>query len=176
MSVLQTTFQDAKDSFYLALRDRLAAVNPDRTTVVRGAQRPAVLVAENEQERGGGSGLQGASGDVRDAFVLHWGSVAADTSEAMPLEHATCEIRFATAGSAELAGMDRGRALAAMRGELGSMLLPAQAMKTSYAGEAPVAALTPVFWSDVTEEKRIETAGRVQCAVTVVVFAWKEGL
>ena len=40
--------QFAKDSFYIALRDRLAVVNPARTVAINGTVRPAVLVAENE--------------------------------------------------------------------------------------------------------------------------------
>ena len=40
--------QNAKDTFYELLRGRLAALNPDRTVVVRGVVRPGVLVEENE--------------------------------------------------------------------------------------------------------------------------------
>ncbi len=40
--------QDARDTFYVALRGRLAAINPDRTIVVRGQVRPGILVEENE--------------------------------------------------------------------------------------------------------------------------------
>ena len=112
-----TTFQDAKDSFYLGLRNQLAVLNPDRTAMVRGASRPAVLVAENELEPGDGK-------PPLDAFVLHWTAAVVDTGEAMPLEHACCEIRVTTAGSPEVAGMDRGRTLAAMRAELHAMLAP----------------------------------------------------
>ena len=162
-----TTFQDAKDSFYLALRNRLALLNPDRTATVRGAVRPAVVVAENELVPGDGNG-------PRNTFALHWSAVTADTSEAMPLEHARCEIRVVTAGSPEVAGMDRGRELAAMRAELQAMLTPAQAPKVSYAGPAVATAATPVFWSEIVSEEVKETAGelRLQCAVEV--FSWRE--
>jgi hypothetical protein len=40
--------QNAKDTFYEVLRGRLAALNPDRTIVLRGVTRPGVLVDENE--------------------------------------------------------------------------------------------------------------------------------
>lgn len=162
-----TTFQDAKDSFYLQLRNGLAAVSPDRTTTIRGAVRPAVVVAENEMEPGDGN-------LPRDTFVLHWFPAVVDNTEALPLEHARCVVRVITAGSPELAGMDRGRVLAAMRAELDAMLAPGQAVKTSYAAAAAVAAATPVFWSTVTDEQVSETAGvlTLQCAVEV--FAWRE--
>ena len=55
--------QNAKDTFYMTLRDRLAAVNPARTMVVRGVTRPGSLVEENE--------LVSADQPV-DAFCLRW--------------------------------------------------------------------------------------------------------
>ena len=162
-----TTFQDAKDSFYLALRNQLSALNPDRTTMVRGAVRPAVVVAENE--------LQPGDGDLPlDAFVLHWSAAVVDTAEAMPLERARCEIRVTTAGSPEVAGMDRGRTLAAMRAELDALLKPGQAVKTGYAGPSAVTAVTPVFWSGVATEQVKETAGELSMTCAVDVFAWRE--
>lgn len=162
-----TTFQDAKDSFYLSLRNELAAVNPDRTIAVRGATRPAVLVAENELPAG-------SAEPVLDAFVLHWGAVATDSSEAMPLEHARCTIQVQTAGSPELAGMDRGRVLAAMRAELAAMLAPGSAGKASYFGATPVAATTPVFWSALVTEELKEGVDTVTATYAVDVFAWRE--
>ena len=43
---------DAKDTFYITLRDRLALVNPDRRMLTRGALRPSVLVEEAEPVTG----------------------------------------------------------------------------------------------------------------------------
>ena len=40
--------QNAKDTFYVTLQGRLAALNPARTIVVRGVVRPGTLVDENE--------------------------------------------------------------------------------------------------------------------------------
>ena len=40
--------QNAKDSFYMALRTRLVAINPSRTILLRGAVRPGILVEEAE--------------------------------------------------------------------------------------------------------------------------------
>jgi len=36
--------QNAKDTFYMALRARLAAIDPERTVLLRGAARPGILV------------------------------------------------------------------------------------------------------------------------------------
>ena len=40
--------QNIKDSFFIAIRDRLAALNPQRTVTIQGGSRPAILVIENE--------------------------------------------------------------------------------------------------------------------------------
>jgi len=40
--------QNAKDTFYVMLQSRLAALNPARTIVVRSQVRPGILVDENE--------------------------------------------------------------------------------------------------------------------------------
>jgi hypothetical protein len=37
------SMQNAKDSFYMALRTRLATINPERTILLRGALRPGIL-------------------------------------------------------------------------------------------------------------------------------------
>jgi hypothetical protein len=40
--------QNAKDSFYVALRTRLVAINPERTFLLRSAVRPGIYVEEAE--------------------------------------------------------------------------------------------------------------------------------
>jgi hypothetical protein len=55
--------QNAKDSFYMALRTRLTAINPERTILLRGAVRPGILVEEAEAP---------FSQFPNDVFVLRW--------------------------------------------------------------------------------------------------------
>lgn len=160
-------FQNAKDTFYITLRDRLSALNADRTIVVRGATRPAVMVQENEM-------AAASRTDLANAFVLQWTEFAVDASEAMPLERGRCEIAFSTAGSAEVAGMDRGRVLSAMGEELWAILQPSATGKQSFAETPAVALATQVFWSDATFGPETAEADRVGRVVTVDVFAWKE--
>ncbi len=163
------TFQDAKDTFYLALRDRLAIRNADRTVVVRDAARTGVVVAENEIAE------QGA--ELTGAFVLRWTDFSEDTSGPMPLMRGRCEIRYTTAGIPEIAGMDRGRTLAAMDEELLAMLQPAQVPLQSYAAAgAPVTGGTQVFWSDASLGGAKAEADCMVRTATVDVFAWKEQL
>jgi len=40
--------QNTKDSFFIAVRDRLAILNPSRVVLIQGVSRPAILVTENE--------------------------------------------------------------------------------------------------------------------------------
>ena len=92
--------QNARDTFYVTLRDRLAAVNPARTMVLRGVTRPGVLVEENE--------LVSAYQPV-DTFCLHWTGLCVDAKGALPLVTMVCEIRYAADGDSGNGGMDRGR-------------------------------------------------------------------
>ena len=61
--------QNAKDSFYIALRTRLAAINPERTILLRGAVRPGILVEEAEAP---------FSQIPNDVFVLRWLGLGVD--------------------------------------------------------------------------------------------------
>ena len=58
--------QFTKDSFYMALQQRLAALNPQRTITLSGATRPAVVVAENE--------LVIPIVPLPEAFYIEWGA------------------------------------------------------------------------------------------------------
>ncbi len=133
--------QRAKDTFYVVLRDGIAAANAQRTVAVRGVLRPAVIVEENE--------LQGAVAEA-EVFRLRWTDVAIDRSGTVPLSRLRGEIRYSTTGTAELSGMDRGRVLAAMDWELRSALggTVQSAPKLDYSKATPVPDGTRIFWSD----------------------------
>jgi hypothetical protein len=159
--------QNAKDTFYVMLQGRLAALNPSRTMVVRGVVRPATLIEEWE--------LPSASIQP-DAFRLHWTGMRVDRMGALPLIALECAVRYATDGSAECGGMDRGRMLAAMDAELASALgAESRAVpKTNYAGANVTAMGTNVFWSDPVFGALTEKDGRLERTVTVEVFAYQE--
>src|ERR1700753_2539878 len=97
--------QNAKDTFYEVLRDRVAAANAALTVVVRGVVRPAVVVDENEIA---------SAADLRECFRLRWGGLSVSVEGAASLVSMQCEIRYATAGSESAGGLDRGRALASL--------------------------------------------------------------
>ena len=132
------TIQQVKDSFYIALRDRLAAINPDRSAVVLGLDCTGVLVDENLPV-----------GTTRlDAFHLQFGeATVAHAHAGMRLMQLTCTIRYATAGEGD-AGGDRGRALAAMDNELLAMLAPSRAALLDCTQTPPAALGGSVFWDE----------------------------
>ncbi len=164
--------QAARDTFYVALRSRLAAVNSERTMVIRGQVRPGVLVEENE--------LPTAFQPV-DAFTLHWTAMAVDTAGPMPLVAMECQISYATDGNAGNGGMDRGRLLGAMDGELTAALLTdtQSALKKNFSGvagtgAAPVPMSTNIFWS-APHFAPVKTSGeRIERVATVQIFSYQE--
>lgn len=158
--------QNAKDTFFITVRDRLAALNPDRVVTLRGAVRPAVLVLENE--------LVEAAGDPPDTFVLMWTTCTTDPTEALPLDAVTCTIRYATAGTAINAGMDRGRVLAAMDAELRSVLEPYSTPKQNFRTTPATTMCTNVFWSLPELGAETFSNNRTMRTATVQVFAWRE--
>ena len=164
--------QDARDTFYVALRGRLAAINPSRTIVLRGQVRPGLLVEENE--------LPTAS-PVVDAFSLRWTATRVDSFGPLPLVAMQCEITYATDGTAANGGLDRGRLLAAMDGELTAALsaTPHSTIKMNFSGvagtgAAAVAMNTNIFWSQATFAAATIAGERVERTATVQVFSYQE--
>jgi hypothetical protein len=163
--------QNAKDTFYTTLQSRLAALNPSRQIVVRGVLRPSTLVDENE--------LPTAWVPV-DAFRLQWTKLEVTSASPLPWVALECVIQYATDGSADNGGMDRGRLLAAMDAELASALTaaPRSVPKMNYAaataGVAPMMMATNVFWADPVFGAASATDERLERTATVQVFAYQE--
>ncbi len=162
---------NAKDTFYLMLRDRLAALNPVRTFGLRGVTRPGILVEENELA---------TDRVIPDIFRLRWTGVSLNTDTPLPLATLTCAIHYETAGSSGSGGMDRGRLLAQMDSELSSALTatPHSVLKRSYAqsgsNTAPIAMGTNIFWGAATFSSATTTSERVARVATVELFAYQE--
>ena len=163
--------QNAKDTFYEVLRGRLAALNPERTVVVRSVTRPGVVVDENELQ---------VSALLPDCFHLQWATETADAQGALPLVTMGCQISYLTAGTAIHGGMDRGRGLAQMDGELLAAVsqAPQNVVKSDYSalasGGLPAAMRTRVWWGDaVFGATRVERE-RVSRTVTVALMSYQE--
>jgi hypothetical protein len=157
--------QNAKDTFYITLRDRLATVNPERTMTLRGVVRPGILVEEAEAP---------AAQLPLDVFVLRWTKLAADTQLPSTLASMTCEIHYATAGTQGNMGLDRGRALEAMDDELLRMLCPASATKMNYTQTTAAQMGTSIFWSQAVFAAEAATRERVGRVATLEVLAFQE--
>jgi hypothetical protein len=157
--------QNAKDTFYITLRNRLATVNPGRTMTLRGVVRPGILVEEAESP----SALL-----PLDVFVLRWRELAADTQLPSVLARMTCEIHYATAGTQENSGLDRGRALEEMDDELLRVLCPASTVKMNYTLSPAAEMSTNIFWSRTAFDSAATTRERIGRVATVEVFAFQE--
>ncbi|HEY6413611.1 MAG TPA: hypothetical protein VIX42_07985 [Edaphobacter sp.] len=159
--------QNAKDTFYVTLRDRLAAVNPARIMLVRGVSRPGLLVEENE--------LASAMEPV-DVFRLRWTGLNVDSKGALPMVTMSCEIRYATDGSAGNGGMDRGRLLSAMDSELATVVNaePQNVGKMNYSASPAVGMGTNMFWGDVAFSATTVNGERLERVATVEVFCYQE--
>src|SRR5579871_4141631 len=157
--------QNAKDSFYMALRSRLAALNPERTILLRGALRPGILVEEAEAP---------FSQLPADVFVLRWLGLGSDVNLDTSMIAAECEITYQTCGCQSFGGLDRGRAMSAMDEELLSMLRPFSTPKLSYTATPPAPLLTQVFWDEPGFGPVVTQRDRLGRSVKVMVYSYQE--
>jgi hypothetical protein len=157
--------ENAKNSFYIALRNRLAEVNPARTIFLRGVSRPGVVVEENELT---------TTKPQNDIYRLRWTTLSVNDQMPAALAQIGCEIRYSTAGTSNNGGMDRGQCLAAMDGELKQMLQPCCTQKMRYTQSGATAQATNVFWTAPVFEAVSEAQGVLTRAVAVDVFSLQE--
>ena len=157
--------QNAKDTFYIILRSRLATLNPARTLTLRSVSRPGIFVQDAEPPM---------AQLPLDAFALAWTSLAADLQMPAILARMTCEIQYSTAGTQTNAGLDRGRALEEMDYEVLKLLYPYSAQKVNYTQNPAVAMDTMVFWSEPDFGPVITLRDRLCRTAKVTVFAFQE--
>ena len=156
--------QNAKDTFYLTLRNQLSIVNPERAVMLRGVERPGIYVEEAE-------GVMAMM--PPDVFMLRWTALKIDVNSPLPLAHLDCEILYATGGTSAFGGLDRGRAMAAMDAELTALLVPPSAPKLDYTQTPPVAMNTNIFWTEPSFAPLETTRDRLARVATVTVFSYE---
>ena len=156
--------QPTKDSFYIALRDRLVAVDPNRTITLDGATRPAIAVTENEPPSG--------APQLCDTFYLHWGD--ARPAGLAGLLAMDCAISYCTKGSLQNGSLDRGRDLAALDSDLLAICSPPQATKNDYSSGSPIALGSTIFWTQPVLNAAKSTPPYVGREITVRVFFYPE--
>ena len=157
--------QNAKDSFYMALRARLVTINPERTILLRGTVRPGILVEEAEAPF---SQLPG------DVFVLRWLALGVDVDLASTMAAEECEILYQTCGTQSFGGLDRGRSLSAMDEELFAMLQPFCTPKLNYIATPPAAMLTNVFWDEPALTPIVSLRDQLSRSAKVMVYSYQE--
>jgi hypothetical protein len=132
--------QFAKDSFFLAVRERLAGLNPARVITVNGATVPAVVVVEN---------LPPSYAEAQpNALYIEWGAAGQVSGPAGSGALMSLEVLISYYSLGSVASMvDRGRVLGQLDGELLSICQPPNTEKRDYT-QSPSADLgTRVFWS-----------------------------
>lgn len=151
--------QAAKDSFYMALRNRLAALNPARTVVIDGVAIPGILVRENMEPR--------FSEAQPGVFYLDFGDILVAEST-RPMLGLDCHIWYASEGSSGGSGVDRGRMLAEMDLELLGICDPPHTEIQDYSQSPSVDLGSGIFWSvpvmgnapgDIAIQKQQRSAG-----------------
>jgi hypothetical protein len=157
--------QNARDSFYIALRTRLVAINPERTILLRGAVRPGILVEEAEAP---------FSQLPSDVFVLRWLALGIDVDLGSTMAAQECELLYQTSGTQSFGGLDRGRSLSEMDEELVAMLQPFYTPKLNYTATPPAAMLTNVFWDEPLLTPAITLRDQLSRTARVMVFSYQE--
>jgi hypothetical protein len=161
--------QSIKDSFYIALRDRLATLNPARVVTVLGVTRPAVLVIENL--------LADASPLLPEALYLNFGEITTEPITQrleQPLLRMNCEITYWTQGSDALSGQDRGRTLAQLDSELLSITSPRKAALADHSQSPAVALGTNIFWTRPQLTAASANGNKLMRTATLQIFAHDE--
>lgn len=157
--------QNARDTFYVALRNRLAALNPARTIMMRAVTRPGIYVQDAEAPM---------AQPILDTFALSWTGLAADQQLPAILAQMTCEIQYSTAGTQDNAGLDRGRTLDQMDYELLRILYPYAIQKMNYTQLPATPMQTMIFWSEPEFGPAVPLRDRLSRTVKVTVFAFQE--
>lgn len=157
--------QNAQNTFYITLRNRLQLLNPNRTMYLRGITRPGILVESNEFV---------VAQRPSDVFVLRWIGLYNDDCLPEVLLQMQCEITYMTEGTTANLGMDRGAILTEMDAELLSLLQPKSAQKMNYAAAPATPMETQVFWSEGSFEPLKIERDRLSRTAIVSVFSYEE--
>jgi hypothetical protein len=154
--------QDAKDTFYMALRDRLVVANPQGIMLVRGAMRPGILVEEAEPT---------SSELPLNVFVLRWTQTRANAMLPTTMSMVDCEILYGTSGTEAACGLDRSRLLSAMDKELTAMLQPSSAPVLDQTVNPAAATGATAFWTNALFGSTLTERDCLKRVVIVTVIA-----
>jgi hypothetical protein len=157
--------QNAKDSFYMALRTRLAALNPERTILLRGTVRPGIFVEEAEAPFGQ---------LPNDVFIVRWLGLGVDVDLGSNMAAEEAEILYQTVGTQSFGGLDRGRLLSEMDEEITAILQPYYTPKMNFISQPPAAFLTQVFWEEAAFSQAVTQRDKLSRTAKVTVYSYQE--
>jgi hypothetical protein len=153
--------QPVKDSFYMALRERLT-----NSQHAEGSGPTPIFVCENQR-----------CAWLADpgAFYLRWSGEMKLPVEVQSVgwRALQCEIGYRTAGSDISSGEDRGRQLAALDGELRSVAAPRQAALVDYSQATPCSLNRVVLWTEPTFSDSQDKLNGIQRIAQLCVL-WRE--
>src|SRR5271157_5312943 len=158
--------QATKDSFYVALRNRLVAVDPQRTITIDMATRPAIVVAENEPPN--------AAPPSCDAFYLHSGGARAALPAAGTLMEMECTVAYRTKGTDANGNLDRGRDLASLDNDILAICAPPRTEKCDYSTGAAVDLGSTIFWAQPVFSALVNAPPYLGREVSASVFFYPE--
>lgn len=161
--------QSAKDSLFVHLRDRLAAINPLRVVDLNGSVRPAVVVAENEPP----------VAPLPKVFYLRWMGVRAMARAhpgLRPLLALDAEISYFTRGDAAAEHVDRGRALAALDAELLEICAAGLTAKLDHTQSPPAALNSQLMWAAPVLLPAVAEGDALRRTASLTVFFFPEVL
>jgi len=157
--------QNAKDSFYLAMRSRLTSVNPQRTVLLRGAVRPGILLEQAEAP---------FPQPPSDVFILRWLGLGADLQLPSTMIALECEFFYSTSGTQAFGGLDRGRSLTRMDRDLIAMLQPFSTPKFNYAVQPAAPLETQVFWDEPVFSPVTTLHDRLSRTARLMAYSYEE--
>ena len=143
----------------------MAAINPERTILLRSAVRPGIVVEEAEAP---------FAQLPADVFVLRWLGLGVDQDLPSTMVAEEAEVLYSTLGTQSFGGLDRGRALSAMDEELVGMLTPFWTPKLNYTATPATAMLTNVFWDEPVFGQATAVRDRLSRTARVVVYSYAE--
>ena len=169
--------QFAKDSFFLALQTRLAALNPTRKVTLNGSTVPAIVVLEN---------LPPICAEPQpNTFYIRWerAGVVGGAAGSGILVSMDVLISYYTDGS--VASMvDRGRLLAQLDEELLAICQPSNTEKCDYTQSPSADMGTRVVWNQPSfgevkaggslDDGERHQDGRVEREATLTIYFFSE--
>ena len=157
--------QKTKDSFLNFLSRRLAELDEARTVTIDGAERPAVMACENERAE--------LAHAFENSYCVDWGDAAGGRDD-RSFQTVNCTISYWTCGSAEMSGVDRGRALAEMDRLLRLILAIGKTPKVDFTANPSIELGSMVFWGEPKFSASRQNGMKLKREVSVAVHYFPE--